>query len=220
MKTLQKAGGFAALYMAAAYLIGIVIFLVVLDTLSITDPVQKVALNVEKVTIVFSTNLLMYVFFGVALIVLALALYRQLKGSSHPLMQIALAIGVVWAGSLIASGMVANAGLSVVVPLYAKDPAQAALTWQAIEVVADGLGNANGEILGGLFTLMISLGGLRTGGIPRGLNLLGLGVGALGIVTLVPVLTDLAGVFGLGQIVWFVGLGIVLLRNSSPQTAQ
>ena len=31
MKTLQKFGGIAALYMAAAHLIGIVIFIVVLD---------------------------------------------------------------------------------------------------------------------------------------------------------------------------------------------
>ena len=82
MKTLQKFGGFAALYMAAAHLIGIVIFLVVLDYLSITDPAQKVALNVEKQTVVFSTNLLMYVFFGFALIVLSLALYDRLKSGA------------------------------------------------------------------------------------------------------------------------------------------
>ena len=74
MKTLQKFGGIAALYMAIAHLIGIVIFLVVLDYLSITDPAQKVALNVEKQTVNFSTNLLMYVFFGIFLIVLSLAL--------------------------------------------------------------------------------------------------------------------------------------------------
>ena len=74
MKTLQKSGGIAALYMAIAHLIGIIIFLVVLDYLNIADPAQKVALNVEKQTVIFSTNLLMYVFFGFALIVFALVL--------------------------------------------------------------------------------------------------------------------------------------------------
>ena len=44
MKSLQKFGGIAALYLAAAYLIGMTIFLVVLDYPSITDPAQKVAL--------------------------------------------------------------------------------------------------------------------------------------------------------------------------------
>jgi hypothetical protein len=214
MKTLQKFGGFSALYMAAAYLIGIVIFLVILDSFSITDPVQKVALNVDKQMVIFSTNLLMYVFFGVFLIVLSLALYNRLKSGAPAIMQVATAIGIIWAGSLIASGMVANAGLAAIVPLYAKDPAQAALTWQAIESVADGLGNGNGEILGGLWTLLVSLAALRAGGLPKGLNLLGLLVGAVGIISLIPRLADLGGVFGLSQIIWFVWLGIILLRNN------
>ena len=77
MKTLQKFGGFAAFYMAAAHLIGIVIFLVVLDYLNITDPAQKVALNIDKQMVIFSTNLFMYVFFGFFLVVLSLALYGQ-----------------------------------------------------------------------------------------------------------------------------------------------
>ncbi len=42
MKTLRKFGAFSALYMAAAYLIGMAIFLAVLDYPSITDPAQKV----------------------------------------------------------------------------------------------------------------------------------------------------------------------------------
>src|SRR3990172_7060588 len=120
MKTLQKLGGFAALYLAVAYLIGMAIFLVVLDYPSITDPAQKVAL------------------------------LDRLKSGAPATMQVATAIGVIWAGSLIASGMVANAGIAPVVALYAKDPTQAALTWQGIESVALGLGNFNGEILGGL----------------------------------------------------------------------
>jgi hypothetical protein len=220
MKTLQKFGGFAALYMAAAHLIGIVIFLVILDYLSLTDPAQKVALNVEKQMVVFSTNLLMYVIFGFALITLSLALYDRLKSGAPALMQVATATGIVWAGSLIASGMVANAGLAAVVPLYAKDPAQAALTWQGIEAVANGLGNANGEILGGVWVLLVSLAALRAGGLPRGLNILGLLVGAVGIASIIPWLTDsLVGVFGLGQIIWFVWLGINLLRNNPGRVA-
>jgi len=219
MKTLQKYGGFSALYMAIAHLIGIVIFLVILDYLSITDPAQKVALNVDKQMVIFSTNLLMYVIFGVFLIVLSLALYDRLKSGAPALMQVATAIGIIWAGSLIASGMVANAGLTTVVAQYAKDPAQAALTWQGIEAVTNGLGNANGEILGGLWTLLVSLAALRSGGLPKGLNILGLLVGAVGIITIMPVLNDLTGVFGLGQIIWFVWLGIVLLRSKPGKTA-
>jgi len=215
MKALQKSGGFAAMYMAVAHLIGIAIFLVALNYLSITDPAQKVALNVEKQTVVFSTNLLMYVFFGFTLIVLSLALYDQLKSGAPALIQVATVVGLIWAGSLIASGMVANAGLTTIVALYAKDPIQAVLAFQGIEAMANGLGNANGEILGGMWTLLVSLAALRTGGLSKALNILGLLVGAVGIVTIIPALNDMTGLFGLGQIVWFVWLGIVLLRKNS-----
>ena len=219
MKTLQKSGGFAALYLAVAYLIGMALFIGVLDTLSITDPAQKVALLVRMQMVIFSTNLLMYVFFGVVLIVLALALYDRLKAGAPALMQVATTLGIIWAGSLIASGMVANAGIAPVVALYATDPGQAALTWQAIETVASGLGNGNGEILGGLWTLLVSLAALRSGGLPKGLNILGLWVGAAGIISLIPGLTELLiGVFGLSQIIWFVWLGIVLLRSKPSRT--
>jgi hypothetical protein len=221
MKTLHKLGGFAALYLATAYLIGMMLFLAVLDYPSITDPAQKVALLVEKQGIIFSTNLLMYVFFGVFLIVLSLALYDRLKSGSPALMQMATAIGLIWAGSLIASGMVANAGIDPVVALYAKEPAQAAISWQGIESVASGLGNGNGEILGGFFVLLVSLAALRAGGLPKGLNILGLLVGATGIISLVPGLTELmTGVFGLSQIIWFVWLGVILLRGKMSKAAE
>jgi len=219
MKTLQKSGGIAALYMAISHLIGIVIFIVILDVLNITDPAQKLAMNIEKQTVIFSTNLLMYVFFGFALIVLSLALYDRMKSGAPALMQVATAIGIIWAGSLIASGMVANAGLATVIPLYAKDPTQAALTFQAIEAMTNGLGNANGEILGGPLTLLVSLAALRTSGLPKGLNILGLLVGAVGIITIIPALNALVSVFGLGQIIWFVWLGIVLLRSNPSRAA-
>lgn len=220
MKNLQKFGGFSALYMAIANLIGFVIFLVILDYLNITNPAEKVVVNVDNQQIVFATNLLMYVFFGLALVVFLLALYDRLKTQSQGLMQVATAVGFLWAGSLIASGMVANAGLATILPLFAKDPAQASLTWQGIETVTNGLGNANGEILGGTLTLLVSLVGLQTKNLPKVLNILGLVVGVVGIVTILPALNSIVGIFGLGQVIWFAWLGIVLLRGEKQMVVE
>jgi hypothetical protein len=221
MKTLQKYGGFAALYLGAINLIGMVIFLVVLDYMNITDPVQKVALIVNKQMVIFSTNLLLYVFFGIFLVVLMVALYDRLKSSAQAVMQVASVIGIIWGGSLIASGMVANAGIDPVVALYANNHSQAALAWQGIESVTNGLGNANGEILGGLMTLLISLAGLKAGGLPKGLNILGLLVGVVGIISIIPGLTEMMiSVFGLTQIIWFIWLGIVLLANKPGEVPE
>ena len=214
MKNLQKMGGFAALYLATAYLTGIVLFLFVLDYPSIVEPAQKVALLVDKQVVIYIANLIMYVIFGVFLVVLALALYERLNTASPAIIRTATAIGIIWAGTLIASGMVANAGIAPVVALFGKDPAQAALIWLAIESVANGLGGANGEILGGLMTLLISWAALQVSGLPKWLNYLGILVGVVGLISTVPGLGDLAGLFGMSQIPWFVWLGIVLLRRS------
>ena len=65
---------------------------------------------------------------------------------------------------------------------------------------------------------LVSLAALRASGLPKGLNILGFLVGTVGIISILPRLTDLTGVFGLSQIVWFVWLGIVLLRSNSSKT--
>ena len=80
--------------------------------------------------------------------------------------------------------------------------------------MASGLGNGNGEILGGLFTLLVSWAALRIGGLPKALNYLGMVVGLVGIVSTIPGLNDLVGIFAISQIVWFVWLGIILSRQS------
>ncbi|WP_051304389.1 DUF4386 family protein [Calidithermus chliarophilus] len=219
MNNLQKAGGFAALYLATAYLLGLVLFIVVLDYPSIVDPAQKIALLVNQQAIMYATNLILYVIFGVLLVVLLLALYGRLGNGARATMQVATVIGFIWAGSLIASGMVLNAGIAPTVALYGQDPAQAALSWQVFEAVASGLGNGNGEILGGLMTLLISWAALRSGGLPRLLNYLGVAVGLVGIVSTVPGLADLAAIFGISQMAWFIWLAVILLRPLPVSTA-
>ena len=217
MKTLQKMGGVSALLMAAAYAVIMLIFIVVLNYPSITDPMQKMALVVAQPNMIFLTNILGYVLFGVFLVVLSLALHDRLKETSTGMLQVAVVLGIIWAASLVASGMVSNAAIAPSVALYASDPAMAANNWSLIETISGGLGNANGEILGGLFTLLISWAALRSGKLPRVLNIIGLLVGAVGIVSLAPMLNSLAMVFGVLQIVWFVWLGVVLL--SQPKKA-
>lgn len=213
MNNIQKMGGIAAFYMATAYTLGITLFLFVLNYAEIVDPAQKLTILIEKQMLIYSMNLILYVIFGVFLIMLMLALYERLKVHASAMTNLAIIIGIIWAGSLIASGMVSNAGIPLVVKLYSTDPAQALLTWQQIETVASGLGNGNGEILGGLMTFFISWSALQTGGLPKALNYLGMVVGLVGIVSIAPSLKDLTAVFGVTQIVWFIRLGVILLQS-------
>jgi hypothetical protein len=178
---------------------------------SVVDPAEKVALLARDHDSMRVVYLITYIVFGVVLAGLALALHARLKDGAPILAQAATATGLIWAFVLVASGLVFNAGVAAVVDLHATDPARAVSVWQAIEPVAQGHGGSGGELLGGLWVLLVSVAALRTGGLPRTLNWLGVAIGAAGVLSVVPALKDLAYGFGLLQIVWFAWLGIVML---------
>jgi len=211
----QKVGGLAALYLALAYIVAMPYFLVFVKDPSAVDPIEKVALLVSNHNSMQAMYLITYVIFGIALAVLALALYARLRDRAPILMQAATAVGLIWAVMLVASGMIFNAGMAAVVGLHATSPGEAVSAWQAIEPVTEGLGGSGGELLGGLWVLLVSLAALRTRGLPKVLNWLGVAIGAAGVLSVVPALKDVGYVFGLLQIVWFAWLGIVMLRTAS-----
>jgi ABC-type multidrug transport system permease subunit len=213
MRNFQKIGGIAALYEAVAYVVGMLFFIFIVDYAGVVDPIQKVALLVDNLAGMYIITLIIYVIFGGFLVVLTLALHERLQANTPVMMQTATAFGLIWAGVVIAGGMIFNIGTGVVVDLYSTDPTQAATVWLAIDAVFNGLGGGV-EILGGLWVLLVSWAALRAGGLPRALNYLGLVVGGAGILTIVPALGEPGGImFGLGQIVWFVWLGMVMLRR-------
>jgi hypothetical protein len=217
MKNLQKMGGIAALYAGAAYVVGMVGFLLVVGWPD--DPVQQVAVLVQNQVSLHILHLIVYVVWAVFLVVLALALYERLKAGSPAIVQTATVFGMIWAGVIMVAGTIHNSGMDTVVGLYGTNPDQAGTVWLAIDSVFGGLGGTT-EVLGGIWVLLISWAALRAGGLPRVLNYLGVAIGVAGIVSIVPALAELfIYIFALGQIVWFVWLGIVMLRGRTSAAA-
>jgi len=210
MKNLQKMGGIAALYAGVAFIVGMLGFLLVVGWPD--DPVQQVAVLVNNQVSLHILYVIVYQIWAVFLVVLTLALYERLKADSPAVMQTATAIGIIWATVVIASGIIFNIGMDNVVDLYGEDPAQATTVWLVIESVSDAIGGGN-EILGGLWVLLISWAALQSRGLPRALNYLGIVIGAAGILSALPGLGDVGLIFGLVQIVWFIWVGIVMLRG-------
>jgi len=215
----QRAGGVAALYIAAAYLVAMPYFLIVSDYKNLVDPAQKVTSLVANQNSMYMMYLVSYVVVGIVLAALALALWKRLAGSPS-IAAVGGAVGLIWACMLVASGLVFNYGAAAVIELHATSPAQAVSAWQAIEPVADALSSGQGELLGGLWLLLVSVAALRTGSLPKALNRLGILIGFAGIASIIPPLLDAIYVFGLLEIVWLIWLGIVMLRTRASEESQ
>ena len=206
---LRRAGGFAALYVAAAYLAAIPYFVFLVGYPSVTDPEDKVAMLVEHSTSMYVMHLVSFELVALALIVVTLGVHQHLHEHAPETSQVATVVGLVRVGLLLASVMVFDHVMAVVVDQQATDPQGAVATWQVAEPIADALGGAGGDVLGGVWLLLVSWMALRAGVFPRALNWLGLGAGAAALLSAVPGLGVLEVVVGLLQIVWFLWFGIV-----------
>lgn len=214
--SLQKSGGLAAFGCMIAYIVGFLVYLTLLESAqygsSAVPATQHVAFLVEHQTLLYAWNLIIYVASGVFLAVLTPALHDRLKLHAPALSQTAAVFGLIWSGLVIASGMVANIGTSMIVKLQATNLDQAAILWRSHALMINGLGGGN-EIVGGLWIFLSSLAAKQTGQFSKGFNILGLIVGAAGLVTVIPPLSEVGSIFGLGSIIWFGWLGTLLLKK-------
>ena len=197
----------SSVYMAVAYITGILIFIVVLKYPQITEDLDKVKLLVEMKSMMFVSNLIMYVVFGPVLILFILFLVSLLDNRQTVLVKFSAIIGYIWAGSLTASGMIANGAIEPITRHFSDNPEQAVYLWQMLDTVSLSIGNGNGEILGGLMTLGFGIAIMQNEHLSRGLGAFGIIVGFIGILSLIPPLADLAVIFGILQLGWFVLTG-------------
>ncbi|MEZ5100749.1 MAG: DUF4386 family protein [Thermoleophilia bacterium] len=216
--------GWAALLLAGTFVFGIAMLATALGEYTTGEPTaaESVAFVADNQAVLHAWYVVTLIVFGLALVPLALGLHQRLRGDAPVLAQVAGALGLVWAGLVIAAGMIASIGVGTVADLAAADPAQARSVWSTLDSVQDGLGGGN-EVVGGAWVLLVSLAAWRRASFPRPVGALGIAAGLAGLATVVPPLEALGLAFGVGLIPWFVAVGIVLLRArtrpAGPSTA-
>ncbi|MEL6483257.1 MAG: DUF4386 family protein [Bacteroidota bacterium] len=213
-RSLQKLGGISAILEALVYISAFMVYgglLVYPDANASAQ--ERLNFLVENQFVLSLLNFTSYVLFGILLVVLVLALHHRFKHQNPILSKIASVFGYVWVVLVIASGMIANIGLSSVIKMGATNPNEAMYIFSSINIVTDGLGGGN-EIVGGLWVLLVSIIGLQGKQMAKGISILGLLVGVAGILTVYP-LDIFKEIFGLSQIVWFLVIGVVLIRKPS-----
>ena len=223
MKTTQRMGGTAALIGAATNLFALVSLLTLLEPKGYgsDDPGQVVAFLADNQALMRAWYAIIWLVFGVSMILLSLALYERLESGSPARAQAVTTFGLIYAVLVIVIGTLSINNLSTVGDLYGKNPAQAATVWLTLDSVETGLGAGGGEtIVTALWLLLLSWVALRAKELPRVLNYLGVVLGLAGILSVVLASLVLSAVYGLGLIIWLVWLGIVMLRTTPVSAAE
>ncbi|HKJ57581.1 MAG TPA: DUF4386 family protein [Nitriliruptoraceae bacterium] len=218
--SIQKMGGTGALIAAGTWLVGLIMAVTVfMDYVSATDTSEAIAFIADNQLSMHVWNIIIMIVFGIVLVPVVLAIGDRLRAAHSPLARVAEVFGLIWAGVVIAAGMITNIAYSSIATLHAADPEMAVTVWNGLEVVTNGLGGGN-EVLGGVWVLGISIVALRERLFARWTNYLGVIMGVAGLVTVVPALEDVGAVFGVGLIIWFVAVGINLMKDDDRAAEQ
>lgn len=211
---LQRIGGAAGLLAAGTFAYGIVLYATTLADYTDPDatPAELVDFLVDHQGALLAWYIGIFLVFGAVLVPLALALRQRFLDRTPALANAGMVFAAIWAALMFATGMISNIGIEDVADLAETDPDRAVTVWSTIDTVTNGLGGGN-ELVGGIWIALVSIAGMLTARLPRWLNGLGAVTALAGVVTMVPDFEAAEMVFGLGSIVWFIGVGIVLRRS-------
>ena len=220
MQSIQKMGGIGALVASGTFVVGLAMFVTIFgDFVSASDPAAAVEFVANNQAALYVWNITIHIVFGIVLVPLALAIADRLREARSPLARVASVFGLIWSGVIISTGMIVNIAYATVSDLQGTDPEMASTVWATLDAVTNGLGGGN-EVLGGVWVLGISIVALRERLFARWVNYLGVVMGVAGLVTVVPALEEVGAIFGLGLIVWFVAVGITLIKDGGRPAEQ
>lgn len=213
----------AASICALSFIVGMVFYLLFFsDSFSPSlhhNLEQQMHFLEHNVALIYVWYLIIYVLFGLSLLVLSQALFYQQAALDSSFAAIAYALALIWSGLVIAVGFFASVGIHQLLELAPHDPLNAKTLWLVVQIVIQALGGGN-ELIGGLWLMMVAAMGMKYQLYNRTLNLLALISGIAGCATLIPDSETLQVMFGLGSIVWLIGLSWHLASSSEPQISK
>jgi hypothetical protein len=218
MKSLQKAGGAAGIVAAATYVFAMGLAVSLLKPM--TDPglgfQEYMAFLMANKPLVFVWHFSMYLVNGCCLVVLVLAVFERLKGTSPRLATIASTLGLNWTALVFLSGFIVNYGTEALIALYGKNQAQAEALRNTLDTVTIGIDSSD-KFLGCLWVGLASLAAFKPRVFPRILGVFGMVISAVGLIgTTIPSLVSISYVFGMGAILWWAAVGIHMLSRQLP----
>lgn len=207
-----QAGGVAAFGMALCYISMAVIFFGLITVPPGLDNLGRLQYFLQQEYLWGAIGYgIGYLLFGGLLAILLQALRQAIPDSQSAMAGLAERFGNVWLLLMMASGMVALISMEMMLGLLATSTEQALALNNTSKLLTHALGGGI-ELVGGLWALLLSMAGLKHNIFPKLLHSLGIIVGSLGIATVLHTLPYLKEAFGITQFIWFIWLGVTLLR--------
>ncbi|MTI22254.1 DUF4386 family protein [Fulvivirga sp. RKSG066] len=220
-KKLKYLGGLSAIAEAITYILGFILFFGVLDTSGITSAQERLQFFINNRDIYILGYFIIGIAFSFILIILVQSIDQYFKSHAPYLMKFVSGVGYTWSVLVMASSLIFISSLEILETYFLEDPSQALIIHRTTNVIVDALGGGI-EIVGAIWVLTISFVGLTVRKFSAWLHYLGILVGLAGTLTLLSSLSYFSqstffqstqAIFGLGQIVWFVWLGISFLTR-------
>lgn len=213
-RPLKPLAGAAFIGMALCYITLFIIYGALLSTPADATTAEKVAYLIENKGLLNFTYVLGYVLFACLLcfcVYVISGLYQQV---SQPAMAMATLFGYFWVVVLLCTGMIGITSHELLASYSTSNPAAAEVIYYASILLTESLGGGI-EFIGGVWLLLLGAVSWRHSLFSKPLSVFTLVKGAIGVATLFsaePVLRDLFGITG---IVWFLWMGMVMIRQPS-----
>ncbi|ADZ92398.1 hypothetical protein [Marinomonas mediterranea] len=207
-----KLSGYLSLIQGAIFLISILWYVILLMPIG----VELRALSVDQLALITEHKGMLQLFYGIAYVLFALLLVGLniaiCKVDNTSIMNnIALIMGSIWSGFLLGCGLLVIASFEYIAMPHSDNSIKLNLL-MFVSVIVEAIGGGN-ELVGGIWVASISISLKKACHIGSSQCLLGLAIGVIGIMTVVPSLGELGALFGIGMIVWFAALGVTQLKS-------
>lgn len=219
---LQRAGGIAAIVCALTYLFGFVLFFGLIEPPVDTSDIGHLQFLLSQRDTFFMGYMVIGIVFSLGLLLLNQSLQAVFQNHSPIIARYNSAIGNMWATFVLASTFIFLVSLPFLANYADTSEDNAVVVLMSVDIVVDALGGGI-ELLGAIWVLLISCMGIKHGVYAKATHVLGVAVGMAGILTLFSGLSAFSGsalfeastaIFGLGQIVWFILVGLHMARAS------
>lgn len=213
-RPLIRLAGAAFIGMALCYITLFVIYGAVLSTPADASTADKIGYIIEHKALFNFTYVLGYVLFACLLCFCVYVIGSLFQPVSKTAMAMATLFGYFWVVVLLCTGMIGISSHELLASYSTVNPAAADVIYHARALLTESLGGGI-EFIGGVWLLIIGVIGWRHGVLSKSLSAFTVVKGAIGVLTLICADSILRDLFGITGIVWFIWMGVVLIRKAS-----